>query len=176
MEMCAPVSNSCGFLGVPCGILAGSFRDVLACSSRWLGRRWKEWSFLLSTAKTSSFTNVPRMQGKHPRRDSEGRKSARPPQRSRKSSARKPQGNNQETAREPQPTNISAEQKTRHRSHTCPRQVAITGTVHHSTSGLGRHGALRNDNCDKGCFIARNKTKRTRLLCQHILDTCEAFR
>ena len=35
---------------------------------------------------------------------------------------------------------------------------------------LGKHGALRNDNFDNGCLIARIKTTRTRFLSQQVLD------
>ena len=40
---------------------------------------------------------------------------------------------------------------------------------------LDRHGALRNDNCDNGCLIARIQTKRTRILSRHMFDICAAF-
>ena len=68
----------------------------------------------------------------HPGRNLEGNGPARPRQGSRTSSARKTGGNDKEK---------------------CRRQATITGRVQ------GRHGALRNDNCDNGCLTPSRQSE-----------------
>ena len=147
MLSCAPLSKilwvCCWFLRDPCGMF-------LVGPSRRPGTNWNEQMFYFPKLTLHTLQIFFRMLRKIAdgvlKENGPTRHIARKPQ---ELSKKKPPRNNKEAARKLTSTKICIREKqARHRSNQCPRQATITGTVHFTSVFLGRHGGLRNDNCD----------------------------